>query len=199
MPRTPKKLTPVGDRYFDIPRFQRLTEFNPDTGCVEWQGSKNNAGYGMFGFRNAEGRGRMGTAHRAAWMIHNLQTIPAGLEVQHTCHNRLCCTPEHLQLGTHQQKMKAMMADQRHGFQVNPGTHFPRDNWHLHYDATRIYSREEIQWCRAATHEEIMDRYAVTYQRAECIRSYMRNGYKWLPYDREGTRLKRGKKAVDKK
>jgi hypothetical protein len=91
--------------------------------------------------------------------------------------------------------MKALMADQRHGFQVCGAKNFDRSNWHLHYDATRIYSVEEIQWCRAARHEEIMERYGVTYQRAESIRSYMRGGYRWLPYDREGTKLKPGKKA----
>lgn len=194
MPRHPKKLTTVGDREMDLDRFQRLTRHNPDTGCDEWQGPVNNAGYGMFGYRELGGRGRMMSSHRAAFMIANDTTIPPGLQVQHTCHNRLCVTPSHLQLGDHQQKMKAMMIDHRHGFQLHRPSEYDRSNWHLHFDATRIYSVEEIQWCRAATHEEIMERYNVSRERAVCIKSYTRCGYKWLPYDRIGTRLKPGKR-----
>jgi hypothetical protein len=194
MPRPPRPLDKVADRYFDIPRFERLSQLNPETGCEEWQGSINNAGYGLFGFRNANGVGRMMSAHRARWMIDHNTTVPAGLQVQHTCHNRRCVTSHHLQLGSHQEKMKALMADQRHGFQVCGAKNFDRSNWHQHYDATRIYSVEEIQWCRAARHEEIQARYGVTYQRAEAIRSYMRAGYRWLPYDREATKLRRGRR-----
>jgi DNA-binding XRE family transcriptional regulator len=28
--------------------------------------------------------------------------IPAGLQVRHQCHNRICCNPKHLLVGTHQ-------------------------------------------------------------------------------------------------
>src|ERR1035438_4324791 len=31
---------------------------------------------------------------------------PDDLEVCHSCHNRLCCNPEHLSLGTHQDNEK---------------------------------------------------------------------------------------------
>lgn len=196
MPRLPRPLPRIGDRYLDTARFHTLTEFNPLSGCQEWQGPINNAGYGMMGYRDLGGQGRMMTAHRAAWMIHHNTTIPQGQQVQHRCHNRRCCTPQHLKLGDHQTKMKDMMVDQRHGFQIRPGHECQGDrlNWHLHYDASRQYSREDIQFARSHTVAEIAERFGVTHHRAERLRSLMRNGYSWLPYDRAGTRLRPGRK-----
>lgn len=199
-PRTPHEW--CGDRWLNVHRFRQLTKYNSQSGCEEWQGSLNNAGYGMFGFRTGidlktlQGRnGNMMTAHRAAWLIHHRQPIPPGQHVHHICHNIRCVTPHHLKLGVHRDKIQEMMLDHRHGFQLNPNwNRINRENWHRNYDGVRKYTEEEIQWGRQATIEEIQDRYQCDRARARRLRQYLRAGYPWLPYDVKGTRLPRGRR-----
>lgn len=68
-----------------------------DSGCWEWQGAKDRAGYGRFG----DGR-RHGTniTHRLAYMFV-YGPIPEGKELDHLCRNRGCCNPDHLEPVTH--------------------------------------------------------------------------------------------------
>lgn len=65
-----------------------------DTGCWEWQKSCNSAGYGQL----TENK-KYWSAHRYAYACKN--TLSDGDVVRHTCHNRKCCNPEHLKIGTH--------------------------------------------------------------------------------------------------
>lgn len=196
-PRTPHQ--EIGDRLINVDRFHRLTQFNAQTGCEEWQGPRNNAGYGMMGWRTQDNRNRMMTAHRAAWMIHHNQAIPPGQHVHHRCHNRLCVTGQHLKLGTHDEKMRDMMVDQCHGFQIYRPTHYNRQDWHLHYAQSRKYTEAEIQFGRSASFEDIMAYWGCDWGRAQKIKRYMRSGYHWLPFDRKGTSLKRGRKPLDRR
>jgi len=83
---------------------QRLTVdlVRTPTGCHEWSGRTNDAGYGMVYFN-----GRNTGAHRVAWRLAN-GPIPEGLSVLHHCDNPPCCETEpseafpegHLFLGT---------------------------------------------------------------------------------------------------
>ena len=41
-------------------------------------------------------------AHVAAFILTNGE-VPSGLQVMHTCHNKRCCNPKHLKLGTNAQ------------------------------------------------------------------------------------------------
>jgi hypothetical protein len=68
--------------------------------CWEWQGSRNEHGYGSFGVRNRCTKG----AHRVSWEIAH-GDIPEGVEVCHRCDNPPCCNPGHLFLGTHADNM----------------------------------------------------------------------------------------------
>lgn len=69
------------------------------SGCVEWQGAKSRhsqhverGGYGQF-----RAGARIVYTHRFIWeQTHG--EIPTGYEVDHMCHNRACCNPDHLQL-----------------------------------------------------------------------------------------------------
>lgn len=59
-------------------------------GCWIWQGAPMVSGYGGIRFG-----GKNRTAHRVSYEI-NVGLIPAGMQIDHICRNRLCVNPEHL-------------------------------------------------------------------------------------------------------
>lgn len=64
-----------------------------DNSCWLWTGGQHD-GYGQLDYNGTH------------WRIHRLTytlakgPIPKGLVVRHTCHNRICCRPDHLIVGT---------------------------------------------------------------------------------------------------
>jgi len=76
---------------------------NEITDCWEFQGGKNNIGYGMI----RDGK-KMRTSHRVSYEEHK-GPIPHGLCVMHSCDNPICCNPSHLSVGTHKQNTRDMM------------------------------------------------------------------------------------------
>lgn len=89
---------------------------NPDNGCWEWTGGKNNVGYGMF--RDGD---KMRTAHRISYEIH-YGYIPIGKHVLHSCDNPKCVNPEHLWLGSHQDNMHDKVLKGRSVLQMPKGS-----------------------------------------------------------------------------
>ena len=69
-----------------------------DSGCIEWIASTQGEGYGQFfrGGRTAPGEHGKIAAHRWSYEYH-VGPIPAGLEIDHLCRNRLCVNPDHLE------------------------------------------------------------------------------------------------------
>lgn len=75
--------------------FERC-EHNPETDCVEWVRSINGNGYGSLRFR-----GKVETAHRAAYSLaYNINLVAENV-ICHDCDNPICCSLSHLFLGTH--------------------------------------------------------------------------------------------------
>lgn len=68
-----------------------------ETGCLEYQGYRNELGYGLI--RWGEGRGRLIRVHRVMYEAH-VGPIPDGLGVLHSCDNPPCAEPTHLRPGS---------------------------------------------------------------------------------------------------
>jgi hypothetical protein len=96
---------PVGTRLFSRMIVQ-------DNGCWEWQGARNNAGYGFI--RDGS---RMKLTHRVSYEQHHNTSIPKGVEIGHTCYNYCCVNPEHLYSATRQQIVDKMVDNDRHNRQ----------------------------------------------------------------------------------
>ena len=67
-----------------------------DNGCWEWQGARDQDGYG---------RCRGLRAHQVAY-IQTYGAIPDGKELHHTCSYRTCVNPGHLEAITHADHMR---------------------------------------------------------------------------------------------
>jgi hypothetical protein len=65
--------------------------------CWPWRTAVNNKGYGAF-------RGR--TAHRFAYALAHPDADMRGLDVHHTCCNKACMNPAHLQLLSHRDHLQ---------------------------------------------------------------------------------------------
>ena len=72
-------------------RFFNSVTYEPNSGCWLWLSNINGGGYG----RMYDGRGVQ--AHRFSFELHK-HPIPEGGEIDHTCRNRLCVNPSHLEI-----------------------------------------------------------------------------------------------------
>lgn len=104
------KRRPIAERFWEI-----VDKRGPDE-CWPWTGARNAPGgelrYGQFS--NSVGN-KVTTryAHRLAYELHHGTTIPAGMEIIHSCDNIICCNPAHLSLGTRKDNAADMVAKGR--------------------------------------------------------------------------------------
>lgn len=83
-----------------VDRFWAKVNKIPD-GCWLWTAAQfKPTGYGQFRFEGTSEK-----AHRISYEIL-VGPIPEGMELDHTCHNRLCVNPEHLRLATRLQNAR---------------------------------------------------------------------------------------------
>lgn len=117
--------------YTKIPweeRFLSKVALPSTDGCMEWMGGKANGGYGRFGVSEGDIR----YAHRVAYE-HWVGPIPEKKTLDHTCRNKGCVNPDHLEpvsIGENVQRHFALMThckSGRHEFtEENTITHHGR-------------------------------------------------------------------------
>lgn len=68
-----------------------------ESGCWEFIGGISGSGYGVI----SVGYKTYASTHVLAYELEN-GLVPKGMIVRHTCNNKICCNPQHLIIGTHQ-------------------------------------------------------------------------------------------------
>lgn len=101
--------------------FHEKYVIEPNSGCWIWTASTFRTGYGQFNPRN----GRIVTAHRFSWELHNGKIEDPSLCVCHRCDVRECCNPDHLFLGTHGDNQRDKIAKGRGRTGDRKGTRNP--------------------------------------------------------------------------
>lgn len=76
------------------------TPLTNESHCVEWTGKFTRDGYGQTWIGKTNH-----LTHRLAY-IEAYGQIPAGKEISHSCHNRKCCNPDHLEALTHAENIR---------------------------------------------------------------------------------------------
>ncbi len=97
-----------------LPVFTRLVEkikINPITGCWEWQGRRNEDGYGEWTVRYAGGF--ITQPHRLSFLIFN-GYLPKKRDVDHKCRVRWCLNPDHLQDVSHKRNCELRVEVKTH-------------------------------------------------------------------------------------
>jgi len=74
-----------------------------ETECWPWTAQLDDGGYGRLWLPSK----KQLKAHRISYEIHH-GDIPEGMEIRHSCHNRICVNPHHLSVGTKSDNMKDM-------------------------------------------------------------------------------------------
>lgn len=78
-----------------------------ETGCWTWNGSKSGNGYGQFVLDGRRDRKRVRIApYRFIWEWVHGESMPEGLEPDHTCNNRGCVNPAHIEPVTRSESQK---------------------------------------------------------------------------------------------
>lgn len=76
--------------------------------CWEWLGARNEkTGYGQW----TTGLKRVSTnlAHRAAYIL--TKGNPGDMQIDHLCHNKMCCNPQHLEAVSQQENLRRARTD----------------------------------------------------------------------------------------
>lgn len=121
MPRWPKMT--------DEERFWSKADKSGD--CWNWTACVSTRGYGQFSIQR-----KPRLAHRIAYEMSKGE-IPAGMEIDHTCHNRACVKPDHLRVVTRKQNLENLT-----GVRINNTNGVRGVSW----------SEERRKWVAAVRH-----------------------------------------------
>lgn len=86
----------IDQHLFNLPsRFVSQIVIDEEKGCWVWIGATDTSGYG-----HAKWKGQTLSVHRIVWLIHNGESPPENMQLDHLCRVRSCCNPEHLEVVT---------------------------------------------------------------------------------------------------
>lgn len=86
------------------------------TGCWEWNGSKNEFGYGVITLTRSGMKNKR--VHRLVYELTNGVVLKQDEHIMHSCDNPPCVNLAHLSVGTHAENMLDIIKKGRHWWQT---------------------------------------------------------------------------------
>lgn len=87
-----------------LDKILQRVEVDEETGCWNWTGPTSGGGRGG-GYPRMCLDGQTVAVHRVIF-THFYGFIPGKKQIDHTCRNRLCVNPEHLEIVTHKENQR---------------------------------------------------------------------------------------------
>ncbi|MHA0319037.1 HNH endonuclease [Sphingomonas melonis] len=105
--KTPRPGTKTNFEVQETIDFLKSRSIETEAGCLEWQGPKTRDGYGQLGEYWIIEQYNIKLVHRL--MVHLVtghKFTSRSEQVMHSCHNRSCCNPHHLSIGTAKENVR---------------------------------------------------------------------------------------------
>lgn len=80
-------------------------EIDPETGCWNWTGGTSGKTGRGAGYPRMWLRGQVCAVHRVMY-INEFGHVPRARQIDHTCRNRRCVNPDHLELVTQRENCR---------------------------------------------------------------------------------------------
>lgn len=88
-----------------VKRIMARVRVDPETGCWEWTGPTSGENGRGSGYPRMNLDGQTVAVHRVMY-THRHGYVPGKKQIDHTCRNRRCVNPDHLEMVTHKENQK---------------------------------------------------------------------------------------------
>jgi hypothetical protein len=132
--KNPDCINPLHIRCLDeVQRFRSKVYIQPD-GCHFWLGKLNKEGYGNF---KVDGKTLL--AHSFSYQLAYGESVPRSYQINHTCNNKWCVNPEHLNVGTQRDNISDRIENEGGKLKAGPkiGSRHPKSK-HSEYFVHKV-------------------------------------------------------------